>query len=176
MKEDGAAGTWDDLGWSIVCDEQLELMSGVILLHLLGLFPSSAWIVRQDDVTVVGGRLDILDPEVARGDAAIGELGVLANRGRVAPSTADAKDSGRGAAVAFFLGSGTSGIRVEAQSPDESLFSESALPRGTDLAPGVPGFFMPLQSDVRVVPIAGDPDQALLRRCGTFKARCEGED
>ena len=53
VEEDGRTCVWGGLGRRIVSDEELERMSLVILLHLLGFFPCGVGIVRDDEVAVI---------------------------------------------------------------------------------------------------------------------------
>ena len=128
VEKDRAASSFDDVWRGIVGDEKLELVSGVVLFHLLSFFPWCARIVGEDDVAIVGGGEDILDPEVARRDASISELRVLADAGIIAPSAADAENACGGAAVAFFFDCGSSGIGVQSETPDQAIFAEASLP------------------------------------------------
>src|SRR5690606_17394304 len=103
VEEDGGTGVGDDPRRRVVGDEKFQRMGGIILLHLLLLFPGGRWFAIEDDVPVVGGRGGVLDPEVARGDLAVGNAGVFADGLVVSPDAAEIEDAGGRAHVAFFF-------------------------------------------------------------------------
>ncbi len=128
VEKDRTTCSFNDVWWGIMGDEKFESVSRVVLFHLLSFFPWCKRIVGEDDVAIVGGREDILDPEVARRDASISELRVLADGGIIAPSAADAENACGGATVAFFFDCGSSGIGVQSETPDQPVFAEASLP------------------------------------------------
>lgn len=104
VEEDGRSRAGGRFWWSVVGDEEFEGMRVVVLLHLGFFLPSGLGLVVEDDVAVVVFRGRVLDPEVAAGDFAIGEAGLLFDGGGIAPGSADVKDAGRSAPVAFAFG------------------------------------------------------------------------
>lgn len=117
-------------------------MGVVVLLHLGVLFPSSAGIMRQDQMLVVVFRLRILDPKIPGSDFAIWKTGVLLDAWRVAPSPSNIEDAGGRLAVAFPFQGGPTGILVNADPPDESVASQAHFERAFDLGPLVPSDFV----------------------------------
>src|SRR5688572_21019850 len=94
---------------------------------------------------------------------------MLADGGLVAPRAADGEDARGRTVVALLFGDGAGGDRVDAVSPDESVFSKAALPRFRDRFPGAAGFFVKPEGDVGVIPIVRSADQALAGVCGQLE-------
>jgi hypothetical protein len=117
--------------------------------------------VVEDDVSVILGRRGVFHPEIAGSHLSVGQGGVFGDGRRVAPGAADGENSGGRAVVAFFFGDRSGGDRVAAFAPDETVFSEAALPRCADGFPVSARFLIEAEGDVRAVPAVGGADEAL---------------
>ena len=161
VEEDGGAGVGSDFRRGVVGDEEFERMDRIGLFHLLLFLPWRGGIVRQDDVAVVFRRGGVFHPQVAGGDLAVGQGGMFADGGLVAPGAADGENPGGRAVVALFFGDGSGGDGVDAFSPDESAFPEAALPGLADGFPAAAGFLIEAEGDLGAVPAIGGADEAL---------------
>lgn len=153
-------------------DEEFECVGWVGLFHLLFLFPLGLWDVGKNEMAVVGCVLRVFDPEVTRGDAVIGKLGVAFDIGCVSPCAAEGEYAGRGSPVAFFFESGSGGGGVESKTPCETGFTEASGDRGADGLPFSFGFLVEMKSGVGAIPVFGDADDALGRGEREFEGGC----
>ena len=169
MEKDGGPAAGNDSG-GVVVDEHFDGVRVIVLAHLGFLFPCGRGLAIEADVLVVVFRGDVFDPEVAGGDLAEGEVGIVRGGSIVGPGAAESEDAGRGATVAFFFQFGPGWHWTQSTAPSEPVGTEASFPwLGDELPRSLSIFLVAVKGDVRGVPAAGDADDGLGRIWGELE-------
>ena len=163
MKEDGASLV-RHRRVGIVPDFDQPAVGKIVVPHFFFCEPGRriVRVVNRDETVVVrAGR--IVDPGVRFRHLVKGEIRPGRERRIVGVNFAKAKNSGGGAAVAFFFAEPAFSLAGEAAAPGEAVFSKEDGRRFIDRLPGsVAGAFEALQHAAHRIPIGGQANDQLL--------------